>query len=55
MFDIIKEILILEKEFTETNYKKFKKALLYIENKLIDSDGGMYLTVDFLIEIKKIT
>ena len=53
MFDVIKEILILEKELTQTNYKRLKKALLYGENKLIDSDGGMYLTVGSLIEIKK--
>ena len=37
MFDVTKEMLILEKEFTETN--------------LIDSDGGTYLTVDSLIEM----
>ena len=44
-------MLISEKEFTETSYKRLQKALFYIENNLIDSDGGMYLTVDFLIEI----
>ena len=27
-----------------------KKALIYIENNLIDSDGNMYLTVDSLIK-----
>ena len=53
MFDVIKEILISEKKFTETNYKRLQKALLYIENNLIDS-GGMYLTVDSLIEINNI-
>ena len=52
MFDVIKEILISEKEFTETNYKRLKQALVYIEKK-IDSDGGMSLTIDSLIEIKK--
>ena len=51
MFAVIKEILISEKEFTETNYKRLQKTLVYIENNLIDSDGSMYLTVDFLIEI----
>ena len=51
MFDVIKEILISEKEFTETNYKILQKPLAYIENNLIDSDGGAYLTVDSLIEI----
>ena len=29
--------------------------MVYIENNLIDSDGGMYLTIDFLIEINNIT
>ena len=51
MFDVIKEVLIAEKEFTETNYKRLQKALVYIENSLIDSDGGMYLTIDSLMEI----
>ena len=54
MFDVIKEILITEKEFTETNYKRLQKTLVYIENNLIDSDGGMYLAVDSLIEINNI-
>ena len=54
MFDVIKELLITEKEFTETNYKRLQKALVYIENNLIDSDGGMYLAVDSLIEINNI-
>ena len=51
MFDVIKEILISEKEFTETNYKRLQKALVYIENNSIDSYAGIYLTVDSLIEI----
>ena len=51
MFDVIKEILISEKEVPETNYKRLEKALVYIENNLIDSDGGMHLTVDSLIEV----
>ena len=54
MSDVIIEILILEKEFTETNYKRLQKALVYTENNLIDSDGGTYLTVDSLIEINNI-
>ena len=54
MFDVIKEILISEKEFNETNYKRLQKAFVYIENNLIVSDGGMYLTVDSLIEINNI-
>ena len=31
MSDIIKEILISEKEFTETNYERLKKVLVYIK------------------------
>ena len=54
MFDVIKETLISEKEFTESNYKRLQKALVYKENNLIDSDDGMYLTVDSLIEINNI-
>ena len=54
MFDVIREILISEKEFTETNYERLQKALVCIENNLIDSDGGMYLTLDSLIEINNI-
>ena len=54
MFDVVKEMLISEKEFTETNYKRLQKALVCIENNLIGSDGGMYLTVDTLIEINNI-
>ena len=55
MFDVMKEIIITSgKQFTETNYKRLQKALIYIENNLIDSDGGMYLTVDSLIEVNNI-
>ena len=49
MFEVIKEILILEKEFTETSYERLKKALVSIKNNLIDSDGNLYLTVHFSI------
>ena len=31
MFLVIKEVLISEKEFTETNYKRFQKALVNIK------------------------
>ena len=54
MFDKMKEILVSEKEFTETNYKRFEKDLVYKENNLIDSDGGLYIIVDSLIEINKV-
>ena len=55
MSDIIKEILISEKDFTKTNYEKLKKALLCIKKPLIDSDGNIYLTNDSLIEVINIT
>ena len=48
MFDVIKKILISEKEFIETNYKRLPKSLIYIGNNLIDSDGGIDLTVESL-------
>ena len=40
-----------EKEFSKTNYERFKKAWIYIRNNLIDSDGNMCFTVDSLIEM----
>ena len=54
MYVGIKEILISEKEFPETNYERLQEALVYIKNNLIDTDGGMYLTIDCLIEINNI-
>ena len=45
MFDVIKEILITEKEFTETNYKRLQKALVYIKSNLMDSNDGTYLNI----------
>ena len=54
MLDEIKEMLISGKEFTKTNHQKLQRALVYIEINLIDSDGGMYLTVDSLIEVNNI-
>ena len=54
MYEVIKETLISEKEFTETNYKRLQEALVYIKNHLIDTNGGMYLTIDSSIEINNI-
>ena len=54
MFDVTKEILISEKEFTESNYKRLQEALVCIKDNLIDTDGSIYLTVDSLIKIKNI-
>ena len=40
MLDVIKEILITEKESIETNYERLKKASVCIKNNLVDSDGN---------------
>ena len=50
------KILISEKELTDPNYERLKKAMSNIENNLIDIDygGNMYLTVDSLIDINNI-
>ena len=36
-----KNILIPEKEFTNTNYERLKKALVFIEKKFINPDGNI--------------
>ena len=54
MIHVIKEILISEKDFTESNYKRLQKTLAFIKNNLVDSDGSMYLTVDSLIKVNNI-
>ena len=54
MYVVIKETLILDKGFSETNYKRLQNTLVYIENNLIDSHGGMCLTIDSLIQINNI-
>ena len=51
---VIKETLILDKGFSETKYKRLQHTLVYIENNLIDSHGGMCLTIDSLIQINNI-
>ena len=50
------KILISEKELTDPNYERLKKAMSNIENNLKDIDygGNMYLTVDSLIDINNI-
>ena len=35
MLDVIKEILLSEKEFTEAKYKRLQKALVYTKINLI--------------------
>ena len=51
MFDVIKEILISKKQFTETNYKRLEKVLVSIEINLKDSK---ILIVGSLIETNNI-
>ena len=48
MYDVIKEILISEKEFNETNYKRFQEALVYEKKNLVDTNGGIHLTIHSL-------
>ena len=31
MYEVMKEILISEKEFTETNYKRLQEGLVYLK------------------------
>ena len=54
MVDIIKKYISFIKDFTDTNYETLKKALNYIENNFIDSDGNMYLRGDSLIDFTNI-
>ena len=56
MFHVVKGIVISEKGFSRTNYERLKKSFgLHKETwVLMGSDGNMYLTVAFLIEIVNI-
>ena len=49
MFDITKEILISDKDFTNTDHEILKIALLYIKNNSIYSDGN----VDGIMEMEE--
>ena len=40
---------------SDINFKRLEKALVYIQNSLIDSDNSVYLTVDSLIDINNNT
>ena len=42
---------MLISEFAKPNYKRLRKALVYIKNNLIGSDSNMCLTIDYLTEI----
>ena len=40
---------------SDINFKRLEKALVYIQNSLIDSDNSVYLTVDSSIDINNNT
>lgn len=46
--------MISEKELTDINHKSLKKTVGVYEKQLTNSDGKMYLAVEFLIEINNI-
>ena len=48
------KILVLEKELTETTYKKLQEILVYTKNNFIYINSGMYLKVESLIETNNI-
>ena len=48
------KILVLEKELTETTYKKLQEILVCTKNNFIYINSGMYLKVESLIETNNI-
>ena len=48
---MLEKILVSEKELSDINFERLKKALTYIKNHLFDSDNNMFLTVNSLIDI----
>ena len=51
---MLKIILVSEKELSDINFEILKKALVYINNNLIDSDSNIYLDFDLLADINNI-
>ena len=47
---MLRKILVLEKELSDSKFKRLEKALVYIKNNLTYSDNNMYLTFDSLID-----
>ena len=47
-------MLVSEKELSDVSFQRLTKALIYMKNKLIDSDKNMYLNVDSSIGISNI-
>ena len=54
MADKVKEVLISEKDLTDTNYKSLKEHSV-IKIKLKDSYGNIHMPVDVSIEANNIT
>ena len=50
----LKKMLVSEKELSDVSFQRLTKVLIYMKNKLIDSDKNMYLNVDSLIDISNI-
>ena len=53
IINVLKEMLISEKEFIDINYQRLKKTMSYIKDNFIDADGKLYLVVDSLREIRR--
>ena len=43
---MLRKILVLEKELSDSKFNRLEKALVYIKTNLTYSDNNMYLTVD---------
>ena len=50
MAGMTKGMLRSEKELANINYERFKKALSYIKKSFRNSNGNIYLLVDYLLE-----
>ena len=50
MFNVVKELLVSEKELSKTNYERLEKSTGWHKNNLIDSDRNMYLIMASLIK-----
>ena len=46
IIDILKKILVEEKEFSDKNLDLMKEAYLFKKNFLITKEGDLYLTID---------
>ena len=48
---MLEKILVSEKELSDINFERLRKALTHIKNNLFDSDNNMYLAFNLLIDI----